>query len=69
MALTVSTKNRVFKFNGMVLSDPNPNMSVSEVCKFYAMQYPELTNANIEGPEVNGDEVVYTFGKSLGTKG
>jgi PRTRC genetic system protein C len=36
---------------------------------FYSVKYPELTTATVTGPEVVGDEAVYTFKTTVGTKG
>ena len=44
MALTISKMNRIFQFQGILLPDPNPTMSVDEVKALYAAQYPELVS-------------------------
>ena len=73
MALEISESKRVFKFThdgeDMELSDPNPQLSVEEVKKFYAGKYPELTNANIDGPKIQNDVSVYTLTSAIGKKG
>lgn len=60
---------REFKYSGMVLQDPDPAQTPEEVKTFYAGIYPELTNAEIEGPEHKGNKTVYEFRKAVGTKG
>ena len=69
----VKTLTRVFKFDkdgtDVTLPDPNPDFSVEEVLRFYSSQYPELTNAAIEGPKTDGDQAVYTVSETVGTKG
>lgn len=60
---------RTFKYNGIVLEDPDPEMDPEEVKDFYANIYPELTQAIIEEPEQGDDSVEYTFRRSYGTKG
>ena len=45
---------RIFKYNTMHLDDPDPKMSPEEVKEFYSNIYPELTQAEIEGP-IMGD--------------
>ncbi|MHA2040013.1 MAG: PRTRC system protein C [Promethearchaeota archaeon] len=69
MALESSKLERVFKYEDTVLPDPDPNMAPKEVMNFYSGQYPELTTASIDGPKIENDQTVYTFGKSVGTKG
>lgn len=66
----VETK-RVFKYDNMVLDDPDPKMTPEQVKEFYAEIYPELTQAGIEGPEQasDGATVEYEFDKAVGTKG
>jgi len=60
---------RVFKYNGMELQNPGAAQSVEEVREFYANLYPELNNAEIEGPEHKAGKIVYEFRKAVGTKG
>ena len=60
---------REFKYNGVTLKDPAPTMPVAKVQGFYARQYPELTNAVVEGPVTSKGKAVYTFRKSAGAKG
>jgi PRTRC genetic system protein C len=73
MALQVDTLKRKFTIqkNGkdIDLADPNPEMSPQEVIKFYSSEYPELTNASVSGPKVEGTKAVYSFKTSVGTKG
>lgn len=73
MALQVDTLKRKFtiKKNGkeIDLADPNPEMSPQDVIKFYSSEYPELTNASVSGPKVEGTKAVYMFNTSVGTKG
>jgi len=69
MALQVTIKDRVFKYNGEVLTDPDKHMTPFEVAKFYSARFPELINATIEGPAIVDDKVEYSFSKIAGTKG
>lgn len=61
----------VFKENGneLKLADPNIDFTPEQVKHFYSGNYPILTNANIEGPEIMSDEIRFTFITTLGTKG
>lgn len=61
----------VFRENGneLKLADPNSEFTTEQVKHFYSGSYPILTNANIEGPEIKGDEIRFTFITTLGTKG
>ena len=71
--LTTAILNRVFLFEHnkkeLQLDDPKKEYSPEEVKHFYSGSYPILTNANIEGPEIKGDRIVYRFITTLGTKG
>lgn len=69
MALQISTYKRVFKHGNNTLADPNPDMTPEQVMCFYSNQYPELTTSNVHGPKIEGDEAVYTFKTTVGTKG
>jgi PRTRC genetic system protein C len=68
MTVKVST-NRIFKYNSLILDDPDPKWSIEEVKDFYANAYPELTQSIIDGPDVSDEGLTYTFRKSVGTKG
>jgi PRTRC genetic system protein C len=61
--------SREFRYNGAKLTDPAPSFSLPQVRDFYANTYPEIVNAEIEGPEVLANKNVYTFRRAVGTKG
>lgn len=71
--LDVTKMKREFKFTKgstpVTLPDPNPEMSVEEVMQYYSGQYPELTTATIDPPEVDGKTAVYRAKTTVGTKG
>lgn len=73
MALDIKGLKRVFilkKGNDtLTLEDPDSRMSLSEVTDFYSMNYPELTTATLQGPELDEDRAVYRFKTTIGTKG
>mgnify|MGYP000931687581 FL=1 len=69
MSLEAKTLKRVFKYGKLTLSDPDPIMEAKDVMQFYSGQYPELTNASLEGPSIENDEIVFEFGKTVGVKG
>jgi PRTRC genetic system protein C len=73
MALQVDTLKRKFTLKkgnkDIDLADPNPEMTPQEVIKFYSSEYPELTNASVSGPKVEGTKAVYSFNATVGTKG
>ena len=64
MALQVTNLERTFELKKdgktIPLKDLNPELPAEEIMKLYAGTYPELTNAIIEGPKVEGDKAVYT---------
>lgn len=73
MALDIKGLKRVFilkKGNDtLTLEDPDSRMSLSEVTDFYSMNYPELTTATLQGPELEEDRAVYRSKTTIGTKG
>ena len=75
MALQVTNLQRKFiikkdgKNKDIELTDPNGDMSPEEVMKFYSGTYPELTNAVVEGPKVEGDKASYTISTKAGKLG
>lgn len=60
---------REFRYNGVALADPGAALSLHQVRDFYANVYPEITSADIEGPEQVGAKAIYTFRRAVGTKG
>jgi PRTRC genetic system protein C len=60
---------RAFKHGSVALPDPSPSFTIGQVRDFYANVYPELLNADIEGPETVGNKQTYTFRRAVGTKG
>src|SRR5688572_21502535 len=64
------TLPRKFVHGTAVLVDPDPNMTPDAVKAMYAAAgYPDLTSASITGPEVKDGFQVYSFKRSIGTKG
>lgn len=60
---------REFKYNGVKLADPNPQLGPEQVKEFYASQYPELLNALVEGPVTKNGVAAYSFTRAAGVKG
>jgi PRTRC genetic system protein C len=60
MALQVTIPIRKFVFDDdnkeIDLPDPNPSMTIREVQKFYAQQYPSIITGSIVGPEIKMDK-------------
>ena len=69
MAITTTTMERAFSYNGVDLPDPGSELSATDVRDLYSVTYPELANASNEGPEPRGNRLVYTFRRAVGTKG
>lgn len=71
--LAAQELQRVFTFkqNGkeIDLPDFNPLLAPQDIVKYYAGQYPELTNANIETPKYEGEKMVFGISTKVGTKG
>jgi PRTRC genetic system protein C len=73
MAFEVTELTRKFIFKkgsqNQELEDPNPKLTAEEVLKWHAGKHPELNNATISGPTVEGDKALYEFKTTLGSKG
>lgn len=69
MQVQVQEVSREFHYNGVKLVDPIPTADPEKIKSFYAALYPEITSAIVEGPEYKGNKMVYTFKRSVGTKG
>lgn len=67
--MSINTIERTFKYDSLILEDPNPEWTPEEVKNHYANVYSELTQATVEGPETNEDRIEYKFVKMFGTKG
>lgn len=69
MAITVKSAQREFSYNGVTLPDPGPTFSADQVRDLYTAQYPELTTATVDGPEIAGEVARYKFVRAAGAKG
>lgn len=67
--MEITELKRTFVYNGITLADPSATMAPAAVKDFYGATYPELVNAEIEGPVRKDGADVYTFRKAVGTKG
>lgn len=69
MAISIATIIREFSYNGMRFADPGPSFSPDQVRDLYSGQYPELTTASVDGPEVSGEVATWKFVRAAGAKG
>lgn len=67
--MQISNLKRVFRYDVHTLPDPGPNLSPAQVKDLYTHNFPELVNAEIEGPNVVDGQAVYSFRRVTGTKG
>ena len=67
--MKIEALKRTFSYNAIELADPGAALTPHQVKDFYTAVYPDLTNAEIEGPVVNGSTHAYTFRRAVGTKG
>lgn len=65
----VTVMKRFFEYSGMMLEDLGTDKSPEEIKDMYAAHYPELVNADIKGPERNGEIEKWTFKARLAPKG
>lgn len=68
MTIQVQPMERIFKFNGVRLPDPNLQLDIEGVRDVYASQYPELASASVRTETVK-DRLLVTFEKVIGHKG
>ncbi len=67
--MRVERTERLFRYSGLVLPDPDPSLGIEAVLSIFASTYPEITTAAVNGPEVVDGKQVYTLQKAIGTKG
>jgi PRTRC genetic system protein C len=67
--ITVQVIKREFRFNGKRLPDPNPKLNPEGVRGVYQAQFPELVNAILEGPILEGGVQLYRFATRVGKNG
>ena len=67
--MQVTQLRRVFHFNSLRLDDPNPAWSPDRVREFFSASFPDLTNAEVAGPDVKDGQAVFTIRRNVGTKG
>lgn len=67
--MKIEALKRTFAYNAIELADPGAALTPAAVKDFYTAVYPDLTNAEIEGPKVDGNTHAYTFRRAVGTKG
>lgn len=67
--MTTKTIKRIFKYDKLELTDPNADLSPTEVKRFYSNKYPELTTANVVGPDYKNNVSEYRFENSFKPKG
>ena len=60
---------RKFVWKGTELPDPNPAGTIESVRDVLTHTHPEIANAAVDGPKVDGAVHTYTFVASVGTKG
>ena len=69
MAIKVEKLTREFVFNNIHLPDPNPELPIEKVREIHAMTYPEVSTAAVEGPEILGNRLRYTFSRAVEIRG
>jgi len=67
--MTIDKTARRFKYSGLMLPDPGPDLDIESVRSLYAASYPEITTAALTGPEAVDGDLVYTFTKAIEIRG
>lgn len=60
---------RVFMYNGIRLEDSLPGRSPEAVRLVHATHYAAIATAKIDGPEMQGNEAIYTYTTQAGVNG
>ena len=63
------TLQRVFRYNGQDIPDPNPDLPTDKVLETLADAYPELINATVTKTKIEGASRIHTVEAAVGTKG
>jgi PRTRC genetic system protein C len=69
MAITVQPITRKFRIGMQLIDDPCPGQSVETAVRLLAVAHPEVTTAAMSQPEIENGHEVFSFEKSIGTKG
>jgi PRTRC genetic system protein C len=69
MPITVKPILRKFKVGMQLLDDPTPGSDVETAIRILSIAHPEITTATMSEPEIENGHQVYSFEKSIGTKG
>lgn len=68
-ALQPQALERVFQHDSLELPDPDPEMTPEQVREHFATQFPELSNAQVTSEGISNGQQVFSFERSIGTKG
>lgn len=69
MPTTARAIVRVFRYNGITLEDPLPGKPLEAVRRVHGALYAAIATAKIEGPDVQGNQEVYTYHTQVGVNG
>lgn len=71
MAITRSQPQRKFSFNGKSLADPDPNLSIEQVRRYYARSpgMAAINNASYDEEVTDKGVVKIKFTTAIGSKG
>lgn len=67
--LVATQLQRQFKYEDLILDDPNPNWDAIRVQDHYSGVYPQLTNAQVATNGMVGSKIEFEFQVVVGTKG
>lgn len=67
--LVIAAIRRVFQYSGLQLVDPGETLTPDQVRDLYSATYPEISNASVAGPKVEGNTHVYEFVRVVRDKG
>lgn len=59
MTPSIIEPTRVFKMGAVRLADPAPGLPAIEALRLYAQSYPHLANAELDEPQLIGEELHY----------
>jgi PRTRC genetic system protein C len=67
--LTIAPVTRLFRYNGIQLPDPSPDMTPEAVREMYADTHPEIMTATVDGPKFEGNTMCFDFVRAVRDKG
>lgn len=69
MAVKTIQIKRVFRYKGSDIPDPAPTETPERCMELLSVTYPDLNNASVDVPKIEGGKQVFNLKVAVGTKG